>query len=227
LGQIISSPKTFNQMKCTYLFKLFLLGMLIAVAATGCKKRVIGPTPIPGAAQKPASPSAGPRIDTPARSDNVLPVSRSPEVGATQLPTDTAKDGNIPTAADLDLIQGMIPDRNHFKSETVLFDFDRAAVKASEKAKVETVAAYCKEHLAEKLQIEGHCDERGTEEYNRALGERRALALREYLVNLGIAADRVYTLSWGEDKPADQGHDEAAWAKNRRGEFILLKPKPQ
>jgi peptidoglycan-associated lipoprotein len=89
------------------------------------------------------------------------------------------------------------------------------------------VANYFKQHSAEKLQIEGHCDERGTEEYNRALGERRALAIREYLVNLGVAADRVYTLSWGEDKPADTGHDEAAWGKNRRGEFILLKPKPQ
>ena len=119
----------------------------------------------------------------------------------------------------------MIADRVHFKSETVYFDFDRSVVKASEKGKVETVANYFKDHPTEKLQIEGHCDERGTEEYNRALGERRALAVREYLVNLGVAADRIFTLSWGEDKPADPGHDEAAWSKNRRGEFILLKPK--
>jgi peptidoglycan-associated lipoprotein len=207
-------------MKCYYLFKILVLGLFLAVVATGCKKRVMGPTPIPGTAQKPASPGTAPRID------NVRPVSTTPDVGATQLPTDTAT-GGIPTSADLEMIQGMIPDRERFKAETVYFDFDRAAVKASEKGRIETVANYFKQHSAEKLQIEGHCDERGTEEYNRALGERRALAIREYLVNLGVAADRVYTLSWGEDKPADQGHDEAAWGKNRRGEFILLKPKPQ
>jgi peptidoglycan-associated lipoprotein len=211
-------------MKRYYLFKILLLGLFLAVAATGCKKRVMGPTPIPGTAQKPTSPGAGPRIDTGPRNDNVRPVSTPPDVGATQLPIDTAT-GGIPTSADLELIQGMIPDRERFKSETVYFEFDRAAVKASEKGKIETVANYFKQHSTEKLQIEGHCDERGTEEYNRALGERRALAIREYLVNLGIAADRVYTLSWGEDKPADTGHDEAAWAKNRRGDFILLKPK--
>ncbi|MEO8428125.1 MAG: OmpA family protein, partial [Verrucomicrobiota bacterium] len=209
-------------MKRSYLFKILLLGLFLAVGAAGCKKHPIGPTPI-GMGQKPTSPGPGPRVDIPPGNDNVPPVLRGPGVDATQLPTDAGKEG-IATAADLALIQGMIPDREHFRSETVYFDFDRAAVKASEKGKVETVANYFKQHASEKLQIEGHCDERGTEEYNRALGERRALAIREYLVNLGVAADRVYTLSWGEDKPADSGHDDAAWGKNRRGEFILLKP---
>ena len=213
-------------MKRYYLFKILLLGLFLVVGAAGCKKRMMGPTPIGGTTQKPTSPGAGPRIETPPRNVNASPVLPPPDVGATQLPTDPAKEG-IPTPADLELIQGMIPDRDHFKSETVIFDFDRFTVKASEKGKLETVANYFRQHLVEKLQIEGHCDERGTEEYNRALGERRALAIREYLVNLGVAADRVYTLSWGEDKPADPGHEEAAWAKNRRGEFILLKPKSQ
>ena len=75
-----------------------------------------------------------------------------------------------------------------------------------------------------KLLIEGHCDERGTEEYNRALGERRALAAREYLNSLGIKGERVRTVSYGEDRPSVDGHDESAWSKNRRAEFILLKP---
>jgi hypothetical protein len=78
---------------------------------------------------------------------------------------------------------------------------------------------------SDKLLIEGHCDERGTEEYNRSLGERRALALREALAKAGVSPDRVRTLSYGKDKPADPGHDESAWSKNRRGEFILLHPK--
>src|SRR4029077_2984344 len=116
-------------------------------------------------------------------------------------------------------------DRNQFREQTVYFEFDKSTVKASEQGKIQAVANYLKSEPRTILDIEGHCDERGTAEYNRALGERRALAIREHLVNLGVAADRVYTLSWGEDKPADQGHDEAAWGKNRRGEFILLKPK--
>ena len=76
-----------------------------------------------------------------------------------------------------------------------------------------------------KLLIEGNCDERGTEEYNRALGERRALAAREALAKLGIDPMRIRTISYGKDKPADPGHDEAAWAKNRRDDFVLLHPK--
>ncbi len=75
------------------------------------------------------------------------------------------------------------------------------------------------------LIIEGNCDERGTEEYNRSLGERRALALREALSNAGIDPQRIRTISYGKDKPADPGHDESAWAKNRRGDFVLCHRK--
>jgi peptidoglycan-associated lipoprotein len=75
------------------------------------------------------------------------------------------------------------------------------------------------------LLVEGHCDERGTEEYNRALGERRALAVREQLAMAGADVSRVVTRSYGEDRPADPGRTEAAYAKNRRGEFVVLTPK--
>ncbi|MBI2925668.1 MAG: peptidoglycan-associated lipoprotein Pal [Verrucomicrobia bacterium] len=121
----------------------------------------------------------------------------------------------------------MLGDRQKFKEQTVYFDFDRAAVRPAEKTKVEFVATYLKGNPTNKLRVEGHCDERGTEEYNRALGERRALSLREYLINLGIGADRIITISYGEDRPAVPGQDESAWSKNRRGEFVLLLPKPQ
>ena len=69
------------------------------------------------------------------------------------------------------------------------------------------------------IQIEGHCDERGTQEYNLALGEKRALAVRSHLINLGVSGDRLITISYGEEDPASMGHDESAWAKNRRAEF--------
>ncbi|MBI3880481.1 MAG: peptidoglycan-associated lipoprotein Pal [Verrucomicrobia bacterium] len=119
----------------------------------------------------------------------------------------------------------MIPDPSFFASETVYFDFDRSLVKSGDKKKVENVATYLKSHREEKVLVEGHCDERGTEEYNRTLGEKRAQAVREALAKLGVSSDRIRTKSFGEDKPAVNGHDEAAWSKNRRGEFVLLRPK--
>ena len=74
------------------------------------------------------------------------------------------------------------------------------------------------------VRIEGNCDERGTEEYNRSLGDRRANALREKLATMGVDPKKLLTVSYGEDKPVDNGHNEAAYAKNRRGDFILLTP---
>ena len=73
--------------------------------------------------------------------------------------------------------------------------------------------------------MEGNCDERGTEKYNLSLGERRALAVREYLVNLGVDPHQVDTVTYGKSKPAVPGHTEAAWSKNRRDDFVLLTPK--
>ena len=110
-----------------------------------------------------------------------------------------------------------------FHAQIVHFELDKAVVKSTEISKVEAVAARMKAEFKGKgLRIEGHCDERGTEEYNRSLGERRALAIREALLQMGLAPNMVVTLSFGEDKPVDPGHNEGAWKKNRRGEFILL-----
>ena len=79
--------------------------------------------------------------------------------------------------------------------------------------------------MADALRVEGNCDERGTEKYNLSLGERRALAVREYLANLGVDSRQVVTVTYGDAKPAVEGHNEAAWSKNRRDDFILLTPK--
>ena len=119
----------------------------------------------------------------------------------------------------------MNQDRNAFSADIVYFDYDSASVKSSEESKLAAVASALKSDSSADLLIEGNCDERGTEEYNRALGERRALASREALANAGIDASRVATRSYGQDKPADPGHAEAAWRKNRRDEFVLLHPK--
>jgi len=119
---------------------------------------------------------------------------------------------------------GWPEDASALQADTVHFDFDSSVVKASERPKLSAVADFLKANSADAVKIEGHCDERGTEEYNRALGERRALALREALVGMGVDATRVDTLSYGKDRPEDPGHDAAAWQKNRRGVFIVLTP---
>ena len=106
---------------------------------------------------------------------------------------------------------------------TIYFAYDSSEIGVSEQAKLEYVANYLLQNQQFKLIIEGHCDERGSIEYNRALGERRAIAIRERLVKLGITDDRMQTISYGEEKPAVMGSDESAWAKNRRGELILAK----
>jgi len=103
--------------------------------------------------------------------------------------------------------------------QTIYFDYDSSALKPAAKAKLERGAEWLKRTPKVNVQVEGHCDERGTNEYNLALGERRALAARRYLVSLGIAQDRIFTISYGEERAAVEGHDESAWKFNRRAEF--------
>jgi peptidoglycan-associated lipoprotein len=105
-------------------------------------------------------------------------------------------------------------------ANVLYFAFDSSVIATGERSKLEAVAAYFKKHAEENLLVEGHCDERGTQEYNRALGERRAQACREFLIQTGLPARRIQTISYGKDRPADPGHDEAAWGKNRRAEFL-------
>jgi len=90
---------------------------------------------------------------------------------------------------------------------------------------VQAVADYMKSAAGKSLLVEGHCDERGTDEYNRALGERRALSVREALIQLGADGSRITTRTYGKDKKIALGNDEASHAKNRRGEFVVLTPK--
>lgn len=110
-----------------------------------------------------------------------------------------------------------------FMSENIYFDFDKSDLKAEAQAILKKKAAWARENAQFFIRIEGNCDERGTNEYNLALGERRAQSAKKFLVALGIPGDRIRTISYGEERPADPGHNEAAWAKNRRDEFKLLK----
>jgi peptidoglycan-associated lipoprotein len=182
---------------------------LTCVVAVGCRKKPVGITPLPGV-------RAGQMGD--AGPGGILPGDAS-GIGVPGAGVGASDTGFSQNPAGH---PGWTEDREMFKSEVVHFDYDSSTIKSGEKSKIETVGGFLKGNAAVALKVEGHCDERGTEEYNRALGERRALAIREYLIRSGIAPDRVDTISYGEDKPAAEGHDESAWKLNRRGEFIIL-----
>jgi peptidoglycan-associated lipoprotein len=137
----------------------------------------------------------------------------------TDLSKVTDKDGNLVSGArfedTMQPVQGV-------KFAPVYFAFDSYVLPPSEISKIEQVAQHLKTNMAQVLVVEGNCDERGSNEYNLSLGENRALAVRSHLVNLGIAAERVQTRSYGEEKPAVAGAGEEAWRLNRRCEFSLF-----
>ena len=103
----------------------------------------------------------------------------------------------------------------------MFFDFDAYTLRDDSRSALDANAKLLRDNPSAHIVIEGHCDERGTVEYNQALGERRAQAARDYLVQAGIAEARIQTISYGKERPFDVGHDEAAWAKNRRAHFAL------
>lgn len=213
-------------MKLVKIISLLAIVTAVSLSSTGCRKSLDKTTQIPG--RGPGSiTDAGPAgARTGAGLNDAPPIDtsgnrglRGDGTGGTTLP-DIPREGIPPADGDF---SRWTEDRDTFKNQTVLFDFDKSIVKASEVPKLEEVAARLKaEFVGKALRIEGHCDERGTEEYNRALGDRRALSVREKLVQLGVDAAMLPTISYGEERPADPGHDDAAWRANRRGELILL-----
>jgi peptidoglycan-associated lipoprotein len=197
-------------MKLNKVINLLVVGSVLTFAASGCKKHPVGVTQLPGAyAEKPTDMGPGGAIQP---SSPITPEI-GPSSGMSGIPANPAGSH-----------EGWIPDPEALKAETVYFDYDSSVIKSSEQPKVAAVADYLKANPSKAVRVEGNCDERGTEEYNRALGERRALAVREALVGLGIDPTRVDTISYGEDRPVDPGHNEAAWKKNRRDDFVVLSP---
>lgn len=195
-------PERLKTMKAFQYTSFFALLVCLSIGATGCKKNPANVTKLPG---QPGYQGEGDGSGRGATVDGGEIIDGIP-------------------LADPAIFANATPDRQAFAAYTVYFDFDSSLVKSSEQDKVAGVAGALSENMSNLLQVEGHCDERGTEGYNLALGERRALSLRDALVAAGVSPDRIQTISYGEERPADPGHDEIAWSKNRRGEFILLVP---
>ncbi len=107
--------------------------------------------------------------------------------------------------------------------DTVYFEYNSAALQGAAQDTLDANGAYLRENTTLRVQIAGHCDERGTLEYNLALGERRAQSVRKYLIGKGVSADRLYTISYGEERPARRGGSESAWRLNRRAQFQVAR----
>lgn len=128
---------------------------------------------------------------------------------------------SAPAAADISSETADSDSGKAMGLETVHYAYDSSALSTEAKNTLKANAQILKANSTLKIQIEGHCDERGGIQYNIALGERRANAAKNYVVNQGVNADRITTISYGKEKPLDPGHDESAWAKNRRANFRI------
>ena len=133
-----------------------------------------------------------------------------------QAPADTTTGGTGETPA-----VEVSPNAWKAQIQDVFFDFDQAQLRSDARLQLQENARYLKEHPEARLTLEGHCDERGTNEYNLALGQRRADSVKAYLVDLGIPVTRLETISYGEERPFALGSNEAAWAQNRRVHFVI------
>jgi len=193
---------------------LFTVGVLVgSLALLGCPKRpevgmAGGGTVGPGA---PAGPSTTPGAPP------------SPQTGGEARVTPPAAPTETPVQPASPLTPGPIPPGALPPSplKDVFFDFDKSNLRDDQKAALNENVGWLKANSRAKLTLEGHCDERGTAEYNLGLGERRAKAVKDYLVAAGIPADRVATISYGKERPFVLGHDESAWKWNRRGHFVI------
>jgi peptidoglycan-associated lipoprotein len=180
---------------------LVMAAAVVAAACGGNKPPVARPTPPP-----PAPPAAA-DVSRP-------PAPPAPVAEPTIVPPEPVRDDAIRSASLDDL------NRNS-PLKPVFYEYDSSELTAAALAALDENAALMKRYPTWTVTIEGHCDERGSAEYNLALGERRAVAARAYLLSLGIPADRLRTVSYGKEFPFDPGHDEAAWTKNRRAHFVI------
>ncbi len=224
-----------------------IAGVALLLAATGCQSdKDPSLTVIPGSGGAKAESTPDSRAPKEVRPEQPIKITPQPPIPhRPDLPREVEITKSKPApehrqpetpliAPDGPISEQALPGRIRFgdywldadalRSDTVYFAFDRSDIDTAEIVKIEEVAVYLKTRTENAILVDGHCDDRGTEEYNRALGERRALTIRETLVSMGVSPDRIHTRSLGEDRPAEIGQNEFAWSRNRRGEFALLVP---
>lgn len=184
-----------------FVYMTMFIAPLVLVVMTGCRTK---PKLDPG--YHPQSLS-GPGVSGDLRPSGELPAATEGWV---------AFDGRAPAAGDQDFEE--LPDR---RWGPIYFAFNQSFIGETERAKLEKLADYLVQNQEFQVIVEGHCDEQGSEEFNRVLGEKRALAVRDYLSSLNVDAKRIQTISYGEERPASPGRTEEAYARNRRAELII------
>jgi peptidoglycan-associated lipoprotein len=205
-----------SRKRCT----LVILFLCLAVVLAGCPKKTVT---MDEAAMKGSEDAAAAERERQAR----LEAERAKQEQELRAREEAARKAQADKEFEKSLVAKKEPgiEGEVFESsllKDIRFDFDKYDVRPEDVETLKQNAALLAKNPKVKIQIEGHCDERGTAQYNLALGERRANSAKQYLITLGISADRLGTISYGEEKPADPGHNEEAWAKNRRAHFVIL-----
>ncbi|HKB07888.1 MAG TPA: peptidoglycan-associated lipoprotein Pal [Candidatus Polarisedimenticolia bacterium] len=175
---------------------------------------IVGACLVLGMAACKSSPTTEPVVSSP-------PAFESPSSKAEKVDESTGFKNAEPGSESLG-DSGSSAEKASYQLKRINFDFDRYEVRQDAIRILGDDAATIKQYPQYRVRIEGHCDERGTVEYNLALGEKRARAARDYLVSLGTPAARLRIISYGKERPVDPGHNEDAWATNRRAEFVFL-----
>ncbi|GAB4240547.1 MAG: peptidoglycan-associated lipoprotein Pal [Deltaproteobacteria bacterium] len=202
-------------MKRSFPWKRAALALFVsALVAAGCAKKqtVKSEGSAGGAGTTAAAPAATAPGAGEVRESAVKETPPAPAAAPAEQPVLAAKAAEAGVA---------VTEEKPSQFDDVRFDFDKSDLREDGRKTVQGVAEYLKKNSRVKLLIEGHCDERGTSEYNMALGERRAASVMKYLVSLGIPKAELSTVSFGKERPLDPGHNEEAWAKNRRAHFVL------
>ncbi len=187
--------------KISRLVLAVILALSVGLAVSGCsRKKVVS--------------EAGPAVPPPAPAV----TQESGDTGG-MAPTEEPLESTGP--APLAGAQTILEGRTSAPLLPIYFDFDKSNIRADQVDRIKENGAFLQSTPGVAVRIEGNCDERGTNEYNAALGERRALSAKKYLVNLGVSAGRLTTISYGEERPLLHGHDELSWAQNRRADFVI------
>lgn len=195
---------------------LMTLAVALIVAAPACRSRrqVTPPVTTPTTTTNAGAPDVDP---PPAQTNPGQTVTTEPD-----FVDETPREEVFP--ADIEALNQYVQSKGYIRD--AFYNYDEATLDDAAQSALSASATWLKsrEGANYSLLVEGHCDERGTEQYNLALGDRRANSARDYLMTLGVDGSRIRTVSYGEERPFEEGHDEASWAQNRRAHLVLVRP---
>lgn len=216
-------------MKLTPLFVISSLFVTVTILlALGCSQQKVQ-TEVPPPPTPPTETAIVQPVDKTGRDSSSQSQIKTQPIIASDIGESSPQVESLDTAAPpakngvFDQIVPVSEGRTSSSMLPIYFDFDRSNIRDDQLARIQGNAAIMKQQLALRVRIEGNCDERGTNEYNMALGERRAMSTKKFMIDMGVDETRLETLSYGEERPFNPGHDEASWALNRRGDFVIIK----